>query len=52
MGIALPGESPEYRAARDRLLDQEIGLRRTMEAVAASRRKLPPGAHEPRAKTP
>ena len=52
MGIALPGESPEYRAARDRLLDQEMGLRRTMEAVAASRRKLPPGGHEPRAKTP
>jgi predicted dithiol-disulfide oxidoreductase (DUF899 family) len=43
MGIALPGESPEYRAARDRLLEQEIGLRRAMEAVAAARRGLPPG---------
>jgi predicted dithiol-disulfide oxidoreductase (DUF899 family) len=43
MGIALPGESPEYRAARDRLLEQEIGLRRAMEAVAAARRELPPG---------
>jgi predicted dithiol-disulfide oxidoreductase (DUF899 family) len=43
MGIALPGESPEYRAARDRLLAQEIGLRRAMEAVAAARRGLPPG---------
>jgi predicted dithiol-disulfide oxidoreductase (DUF899 family) len=43
MGIALPGESPEYRAARDRLLQQEIELRRTMEAVAAARRELPPG---------
>ena len=32
--IAFPGESGEYRAARDRLLDQEIRLRREMEAVA------------------
>ena len=38
MGIAFPGESPEYRAARDGLLDQEVELRRTMEAVAAARR--------------
>jgi predicted dithiol-disulfide oxidoreductase (DUF899 family) len=44
MGIALPGESREYRAARDRLLEQEIALRRAMEAVAALRRELPPGA--------
>ena len=43
MGITLPGESPEYRAARDRLLEQEIGLRRAMEAVADARRALPPG---------
>jgi predicted dithiol-disulfide oxidoreductase (DUF899 family) len=43
MGIKLPGESQEYRAARDRLLEQEIELRRTMEAVAAARRALPPG---------
>jgi predicted dithiol-disulfide oxidoreductase (DUF899 family) len=43
MGITLPGESPEYRAARDRLLEQEIELRRAMEDVAADRRKLPPG---------
>jgi predicted dithiol-disulfide oxidoreductase (DUF899 family) len=43
MGIALPGESAEYRAARDRLLEQEIGLRRAMEAVAVARRALPPG---------
>jgi predicted dithiol-disulfide oxidoreductase (DUF899 family) len=48
MGIALPGESPEYRAARDRLLDQEIQLRRAMEAVAAARRELPPGGRVPR----
>src|SRR4051812_23782676 len=47
MGIALPGESPEYRAARDRLLEQEIELRRSMEAVAAMRRELPPGGAVP-----
>lgn len=38
-----PNESPEYRAARDRLLEKEIELRRQMEAVAEERRKLPPG---------
>jgi len=43
MGIRFPGESAEYRAARDRLLEQEIELRRAMEAVAVARRRLPPG---------
>jgi predicted dithiol-disulfide oxidoreductase (DUF899 family) len=43
MNIAFPGESAEYRAARDRLLEQEIELRRATEAVAASRRELPSG---------
>src|SRR5262249_44872204 len=43
MSIAFPNESPDYRAARDRLLDREIELRRAMEAVAAARRQLPPG---------
>src|SRR4051812_45085779 len=43
MKVAFPGESPEYRAARDRLLEQEIELRRQTEAVAAARRALPPG---------
>lgn len=47
MGIVLPGESAEYRAARDRLLVQEIELRRAMEAVAADRRRLPPGGVVP-----
>ena len=42
MAIVFPGESREYRAARDRLLEQEIELRRAMEAVAAARRQLPP----------
>jgi len=47
MGIAYPGESAEYRAARDRLLEQEIELRRAMEDVAAARRALPPGGEAP-----
>jgi predicted dithiol-disulfide oxidoreductase (DUF899 family) len=47
MAVAFPGESAEYRAARDRLLDQEIELRRAMEAVAVARRRLPPGGIVP-----
>jgi predicted dithiol-disulfide oxidoreductase (DUF899 family) len=47
VSIEFPGESAEYRAARDRLLDQEIDLRRSMEAVAAARRELPPGGTVP-----
>jgi predicted dithiol-disulfide oxidoreductase (DUF899 family) len=47
MTIAFPGESAAYRAARDRLLEQEIELRRAMEAVAAARRELPPGGVVP-----
>jgi predicted dithiol-disulfide oxidoreductase (DUF899 family) len=47
MRIAFPRESPEYRAARDRLLEQEIELRRATEAVAAARRGLPPGGIVP-----
>ncbi|MEO5816906.1 MAG: DUF899 family protein [Gemmatimonadaceae bacterium] len=43
MSVAFPGESAEYRAARDRLLQQEIELRRAIEAVAIARRSLPPG---------
>ena len=43
MTTSFPGESPEYRAARDRLLEQEIELRRATERVAAARRELPPG---------
>jgi predicted dithiol-disulfide oxidoreductase (DUF899 family) len=42
-----PGESPEYRTARDRLLEREIELRREMEAVAAARRELPAGGVVP-----
>jgi predicted dithiol-disulfide oxidoreductase (DUF899 family) len=47
MAIAFPGESAEYRAARNRLLEQEIELRRAMEAVAEARRRLPPGGIVP-----
>jgi predicted dithiol-disulfide oxidoreductase (DUF899 family) len=45
--VAYPGESPEYRAAREQLLEQEIELRRAMEAVAVARRNLPPGGVVP-----
>jgi predicted dithiol-disulfide oxidoreductase (DUF899 family) len=47
MSVAFPGESAEYRAARDRLLEQEVELRRTTEAVAAARRELPAGGVVP-----
>ena len=47
MSISFPDESPEYRAARDRLLKQEVELRRATEAVAATRRALPPGGVVP-----
>ncbi len=47
MTPTLPGESTEYRAARNRLLEQEVELRRAMEAVAAARRELPAGGVVP-----
>ena len=47
MSVKFPGESAGYRAARDRLLEQETELRRAMEAVAAARRSLPPGGIVP-----
>lgn len=47
MPVTFPGESPEYRAARDRLLQLELDLRRQTEAVARARRALPPGAPVP-----
>jgi predicted dithiol-disulfide oxidoreductase (DUF899 family) len=47
MSVTFPGESAEYRAARDRLLELEVELRRAMEAVAAARRELPPGGEIP-----
>jgi|SRR5436305_6638584 len=47
MGIAFPGESSEYRTARDELLAAEAELRRSIEAVAAQRRELPHGGVVP-----
>ena len=47
-GNRFPGESAEYRAARDRLLREELELRRSVEAVAALRRGLPPGGPVPK----
>lgn len=41
--IRFPGETAEYREARDRLLEAEIALRRQTEEVAALRRTLPLG---------
>src|SRR3569832_2224474 len=38
-----PGESAEYRRARNALLAEEIELRRHIERVAEQRRQLPPG---------
>jgi predicted dithiol-disulfide oxidoreductase (DUF899 family) len=43
MGVTFPGESVEYRAARNELLEAEKEERRMMERVAAARRALPPG---------
>lgn len=43
----LPGESPRYRTARNRLLAAETDLRRRVERVAAMRRKLPLGGPVP-----
>ena len=43
-----PGESPEYRAARNSLLAEEIELRRHIERVSAQRRALPPSGKIPK----
>jgi predicted dithiol-disulfide oxidoreductase (DUF899 family) len=45
--VSFPTESPEYRAARERLLEQEAELRRATEAVAVARRELPTGGAVP-----
>jgi predicted dithiol-disulfide oxidoreductase (DUF899 family) len=41
--IRFPGESDDYRRAREQLLRAESELRERLEAVAALRRTLPPG---------
>src|SRR5262249_13359585 len=43
MSLTFPNESEPYRVARNRLLEQEIALRRAMEEVADARRALPQG---------
>lgn len=45
--IRFPGESDEYRRERNRLLEAEVELRRTIERVAQQRRALPPGGTVP-----
>jgi len=45
--VRFPGESEAYRSAREQLLDDEVALRRNMEAVAAKRRQLPLGGEVP-----
>jgi predicted dithiol-disulfide oxidoreductase (DUF899 family) len=45
--IRFPGESADYRAARNALLAEEIELRRHLERVAEMRRALPPGGVVP-----
>jgi predicted dithiol-disulfide oxidoreductase (DUF899 family) len=43
-----PGETEEYRRARDELLEAEVELRRQIERVAGLRRALPLGGEVPR----
>jgi predicted dithiol-disulfide oxidoreductase (DUF899 family) len=45
--VRYPNESPEYRAARNALLDDEMALRAQIESVAAKRRALPLGGEVP-----
>ncbi len=45
--VRFPGESASYRAARDKLLDAEVEMRRAVESVAAQRRALPLGGEIP-----
>src|SRR3546814_8995901 len=45
--LSYPHESAEYREARNALLEAEIALRAQAEAVAAQRRRLPPGGKVP-----
>ncbi|HEV2979807.1 MAG TPA: DUF899 family protein [Solirubrobacteraceae bacterium] len=45
--IRFPGESGDYRRARNELLEAEVELRRTIERVAEQRRALPLGGPVP-----
>ena len=42
-GPTFPGETPDYRRTRNRLLQAEVKLRRQIEKVADQRRRLPLG---------
>ena len=48
MSRPFPNESPDYRAAREALLDAEAALRAQAEAVAVLRRQLPLGGRIPK----
>jgi len=45
--VRFPGESEEYRQARNRLREAEAESRRAIEQLAAQRRALPPGGVVP-----
>jgi predicted dithiol-disulfide oxidoreductase (DUF899 family) len=45
--VGFPGETDDYRRARNELLEAEIELRRQIEAVGAQRRSLPLGGEVP-----
>jgi predicted dithiol-disulfide oxidoreductase (DUF899 family) len=45
--VRFPNESPEYRAARDALIQAETELTRRIEEVAEQRCQLPPGGEVP-----
>ena len=45
--VRFPGESPSYRAARNKLVEAEIEMRRAIESAAAQRRALPLGGETP-----
>jgi predicted dithiol-disulfide oxidoreductase (DUF899 family) len=45
--VRFPGESDEYRRARNELLQAEIELRRQVEVIAVQRRELPLGGEIP-----
>jgi predicted dithiol-disulfide oxidoreductase (DUF899 family) len=45
--IRFPGESDEYRRARNQLLETEIEARQAIEEAASQRRALPPGGVVP-----
>ena len=47
MSVTFPNETRQYRAARGKLLEAELALRKQVEQVAALRRKLPPGGELP-----